>query len=397
MQRRKIRMNNAKMRVAVLVLVLCCSTALFAGGNVEKKSEAAEVSDAVKKPAGTGTKTPKWLVEETESSITVIDNGGHEVTIEKPVERIVISGMGVFPTVKAIKADKLVVGTHGLNPRDGRLFFPEMAKLPTLGEGPNSFLDYEKIVSLEPDAVIVLSVLRQDVHENLSGTGISVLQLDFAEEKDIAILGAVLGHRKEAKEYIDWIESVTGRITDRLQNITEDERPSVFLYYGGHFGMAPPPPFGTYGTENLLGNRTIRMAGGRSVSEEVPGEWITVDPEWIIEKDTDFILREYYNVEELEHPPVGYEASGTDYAKGFLDSIVATPAFEVSGAVENDHVYVFEGQLLEFWFIGLQYFAKWFHPDLFSDLDPAEVHQEYLTRFMRIDYDVMKQGVFVFP
>jgi iron complex transport system substrate-binding protein len=272
-----------------------------------------------------------------------------------------------------------------------------MAKLPTLGEGPNSFLDYEKIVSLEPDAVIVLSVLWNDVHENLSGTGISVLQLDFAEEKDIAILGAVLGHRKEAKEYIDWIESVNGRITDRLRNITEDERPSVFLYYGGHFGMAPPPPFGTYGTENLLGNRTIRMAGGRSVSEEVPGEWITVDPEWIIEKDPDFILREYYNVEGLEHPPVGYEASGTDHAKGFLDSIVATPAFEVSGAVENDHVYVFEGQLLEFWFIGLQYFAKWFHPDLFSDLDPAEVHQEYLTRFMRIDYDVMKQGVFVFP
>jgi iron complex transport system substrate-binding protein len=41
--------------------------------------------------------------------------------------------------------------------------------------------------------------------------------------------------------------------------------------------------------------------------------------------------------------------------------------------------------------------AKWFHPDLFKDLDPQSIHQEYLTRFQGLDYDLSKQGVFVYP
>jgi len=41
--------------------------------------------------------------------------------------------------------------------------------------------------------------------------------------------------------------------------------------------------------------------------------------------------------------------------------------------------------------------AKWFHPDLFKDLDPEAIHQEYLTRFQHLDYDLGKQGVFVYP
>jgi iron complex transport system substrate-binding protein len=41
--------------------------------------------------------------------------------------------------------------------------------------------------------------------------------------------------------------------------------------------------------------------------------------------------------------------------------------------------------------------AKWFHPELFSDLDPKAIHQEYLARFLRLDYDLDEQGVFVYP
>jgi len=41
--------------------------------------------------------------------------------------------------------------------------------------------------------------------------------------------------------------------------------------------------------------------------------------------------------------------------------------------------------------------AKWFHPDLFEDLDPKAIHQEYLTRFQGLDYDLDEHGVFVYP
>jgi len=47
--------------------------------------------------------------------------------------------------------------------------------------------------------------------------------------------------------------------------------------------------------------------------------------------------------------------------------------------------------------LGAVYHAKQFHPDLFSDLDPKEMHQEYLEKFQGIKFDVNKEGLFVYP
>jgi iron complex transport system substrate-binding protein len=47
--------------------------------------------------------------------------------------------------------------------------------------------------------------------------------------------------------------------------------------------------------------------------------------------------------------------------------------------------------------VTLAYMAKWLHPELFSDLDPQAIHQEYLTDFLGIDYDLSEHGVFVYP
>lgn len=47
--------------------------------------------------------------------------------------------------------------------------------------------------------------------------------------------------------------------------------------------------------------------------------------------------------------------------------------------------------------ICIAYWAKWFHPDLFEDLDPEAIHKEYLDRFQRIDYNIDEGGGFVYP
>ena len=44
--------------------------------------------------------------------------------------------------------------------------------------------------------------------------------------------------------------------------------------------------------------------------------------------------------------------------------------------------------------IGTVYLAKLVQPNLFQDLDPRELHQEYLTRFLGLDFDIYKQGLF---
>jgi iron complex transport system substrate-binding protein len=41
--------------------------------------------------------------------------------------------------------------------------------------------------------------------------------------------------------------------------------------------------------------------------------------------------------------------------------------------------------------------AKWFYPELFADLDPKAVHQEYLMRFQGLAINLDEHGVFVYP
>jgi iron complex transport system substrate-binding protein len=68
-------------------------------------------------------------------------------------------------------------------------------------------------------------------------------------------------------------------------------------------------------------------------------------------------------------------------------------------AIKNGDVYCYSTDILtgsNYW-IGILYMAKLLHPDLFEDLDPQAIHQEYLARFQRLDYDLDEHGIFFYP
>jgi iron complex transport system substrate-binding protein len=70
-----------------------------------------------------------------------------------------------------------------------------------------------------------------------------------------------------------------------------------------------------------------------------------------------------------------------------------------SQGIKEGNVYCFSTDIstgLSYW-LGIVYMAKILHPDIFADLDPVAVHQEYLTRFQRLDFDLKERGVFFYP
>lgn len=385
-----------KSKILIRICIgLICSSSLFAGGQLEK--EPVELTNTIDEIAFDESNI-SWLIENNENFITIIDNGGNKVTINKPIERIFASGMAVFPAIRALGAEELIIGAQGIDINEGDILFPYMSKLPIFApKDPSSLLDYEKIIQMDPDLFIVLSTSRAQVDENIGSLGIPVVQLDFGTNKDILILGAVLGKEKEAEEYVSWIEEITNNIEDKIKNLTIEETPSVFLYYGGSYGMAPPPPYGSYGKDNFLGNKMIEMAGGRSITSLTPGEWINVDPEWIIEQNPDVIIREYYNMSGTDNTELGYNTISNSKAKDMVERITLMPAFETSNAVQEKDVHMIYGNIISnSWFLGLPYVAKWLHPEIFCDLDPTEIYQEFITQFLRVDFNLSKQGILVF-
>jgi len=79
--------------------------------------------------------------------------------------------------------------------------------------------------------------------------------------------------------------------------------------------------------------------------------------------------------------------------------ITVRPAWDTITAVKNDRVYILSNDILggAQHFIGIAYLAKILHPTRFEEMDPKIIHQEYLTRFQGLDYDIDEEGVFIYP
>ena len=137
------------------------------------------------------------------------------------------------------------------------------------------------------------------------------------------------------------------------------------------------------------------IAGGKNIIENIQytGWWTKVDPEWVIEQNPDIIVATVMG-------SYGYGVEDSLEMAAARDDILNRPELANVNAVKNGRVYMLDNSNMAGGprsLVGIAYMAKWFHPELFEDLDPQEIHQEYLDRFQRIDFNVKEHGVFVYP
>ncbi len=324
--------------------------------------------------------------------ITIIDSYDNQVIIEKPINRIVVNEMGgAFAALRAIDASDFIVAGNSYV-KMNEVFFPEFSELPIISDETQA-VNNELIIQLDPDLIISKPSFAAQIGDVVKAE-IPILQLSFNSVEAYKKLGVLLDKEESSNEFIAWIESYTDIVDERISKLNEEDYTPVFAYYGGEYGMSDPPPYGTFGKDNSLRNDLITRAGGKSISSELEGDWISVDPEWIIKQNPQLILRECYVYKS--NPELGYAINDSANAQILMDSILNHQvAFKNSSAVKNNNVHLIYGDLIEdSWFIALIYMAKWFHPDLFEDLNPEKMHQEYLTRFQKLNFDLEKQGVF---
>ena len=96
---------------------------------------------------------------------------------------------------------------------------------------------------------------------------------------------------------------------------------------------------------------------------------------------------------------MGFEVDDDSIAEATREEVMAMDAFAGGKAVEEERVYLLDDQMFATprFVAGMAYMAKWFHPELFEDFDPQAIFQEYLTDFIRIDYDLSEHGVLAYP
>jgi len=176
-------------------------------------------------------------------------------------------------------------------------------------------------------------------------------------------------------------------VAERIASIPADDRVPVYLENWIDYRSAG---------KGSGYDEKIELAGGRNIFADTTVEYPTVDPEAVISRNPDVIVK-IVGAGELVFGGYGGENSSSFEAVG--RAIESRPVWDRIDAVRDGRVHIIHSDAIggPEYFIGVAYMATWFYPDLFPDLDPRAVHQRYLSEFQRLDYDLDEHGTFVYP
>lgn len=339
------------------------------------------------------------IIDGDEKELTIIDDMGDAVIVQEPINSVIYVGHNayVYETWRALDAeDKLVATTDRfIKPGGYRYsvnYYPELLTKPSVGTLQEP--DFETIVDILPD-LLYTDEEQYDIKSTAANKipGVPVICMDVTPKdfsESTRITGYLFDKREEADKYIDWRNGWQRMIEGRTADLSKDEKPSVLVMWFVEPGMNE---FSIYSGSNSNEDALIVGAGGTNVVGDLT-ESLTVDSEWIVDLNPDIIVMEVSNLYS------GYDFDDPSELEALYDDFMNRPEFAEVSAVKNNHVYLMNyahlivggGSAL----LAEAYMAKWFQPEIFTDLDPQEIQQEFLE-FQGIDFDLSKHGQFVYP
>jgi iron complex transport system substrate-binding protein len=330
---------------------------------------------------GSNPQTPSPTPYDGES-ITVTDDTGKNFTIPLPVTRIVSLDDGHTELLCALGAQDLIVGRDTFS-----TFPPSIMNVPNVGA--YNGISMEAIVQLDPDVVLAITTGMSPGMLNFRyASGIPVLFQDTANftkiESTIRFLGKLVNNETGAEAIIDWVNQYMELVDSRISGLSESQRPTFYL--GGTQRGIGESAFRYTGPDSEIGLLGIK-AGGRNIVDNSTVSGI-INPEFVIEKKPEYIF-------SLTYRSQGFPTSSA-YYKDVLSDINSRTGFDTVPAVKDKNVYCYDYTLVQGlrYPIGLLYFAKSLHPDLFSDIDPTDLLAEMTEKYFGVDSN---QWVFMYP
>lgn len=186
--------------------------------------------------------------------LTVTDDLGRKVTIEKLPQRIVSLAPSNTETLFALGLGDRIVGTTDY------CDYPEEAKSKPRVSG-YSTPNLEKLVSVEPDFIVAESIQEKTVLPALEKLGIPVFVTSATSIdiilKNIEVLGKINGKSKAAEKLIADMASKIEAITSKTTLLAQEDRPQVLYVIWFN-------PIWTMGS-NTFTDDLLNQAGGNNV------------------------------------------------------------------------------------------------------------------------------------
>ena len=311
-------------------------------------------------------------------TVKIPDVTGKTVEINQPVERIVCMNSGLSALIAAFEEADRIVG------RDSFSTFPT-SLIPVFVVGKSSaHPNLELILQLKPDLVVADKMLHIPEREKLESLGIPVV-IESTSDPDrlmtlIQNFGLILSKREKAGEISAYIQSKLDIVHERISKlkIEKTDFPAIFFENRRAYKSA---------STLASSHKPLAAAGGRNIAAAEPVVCPRLSSEFIVQQDPAIIIRRMSG------------DANEKQMKEMQDDIMSRAGLSKTRAVQNGSVYIIKADILLAlrYPIGLLYYAKWFHPEAFKDIDPKDEHRKLITRFFGAEEWEKTKEVFTYP
>ncbi|MCL2642366.1 MAG: ABC transporter substrate-binding protein [Candidatus Bathyarchaeota archaeon] len=325
----------------------------------------------------------------SQSSVTVVDGVGNTVTVQLPINRIVVldGNLAEFLCLMDLQ-DSIIGRTDAQCP-------PQLLNVPSVGEAAYA-LNVETILELQPDLIIADSLLTYDMngaYKKLKDANMPIYisqatpppqnPLHMTAEElynaptgiDVTCsvmydLAAVVGNKDRVDTFVTWAQGYNKLVKDRIATLPREQQTLSFIDWYDY-------PYSTWVYLDVY------QAGGINIAENSTTYNPVLSREIVVETNPSVII-------EIISSP-------THDVKDFIaarNDVLGRPALKNVDAVKNGHVYIcdFSSRNGLRSIIGYLYWAKWLQPDLFSDINPEHVSEELYQQF-----GVSMNGTYCYP
>ena len=318
---------------------------------------------------------------EAEGVLKVVDRMGREVTFLKPAGRVAAIGPGALRLCTYFQNPDMVIAIEQMDKDDAKgkpyvMANPGYKDLPVIGAGgPNNAPDPEKILASRPDVVFTTyGGDRSGADKLQEKINIPVVALNYGDVRvfdpelyaSIRLIGEVIGQEERALAIIDYMESLREDLWQRTRDISDDEKPFVYV---GAVNVR-----GSHGIESTQGKYVLfDVVNAKNVVDELGKVGsLMIDKEQLIYWDPDIIFLDLGGMEPLRQ----------DYQKNAW-------LYQALSAFRNAEVY---GQLpfnyyttnIDTAIANAYYIGKVLYPERFADIAPEtkadEIYEELLGK-----------------
>ena len=317
--------------------------------------------------------TVMQLPKQADVGVSVTDSIGRRLELPHTVKRAAVSNAYNAELIIAIGAAEAIVGVDSYIYRDKEGFGYRFTENQLIGKNQRE-LNYEKIIELKPDVLILTDNGGwKEAEEKLRPFDIPVIVVNAYYtnefESNVALLGTVFGREAQAAEFSDYFMSKVSYIRAQLRDIPQR---SVYFEYRSPGRTTIPGDYFYPMLEIAHADNVFKDAASHTIDVEAVPQ---ANPSYIV-KVSDV------GVDSSLVPPTEEDA------ERIYEGIVTRPGWDEIEAVKNNRIllmshYVHGGASK---LIGAMYIAKFLYPEYLPDLHPEEIFEAWTTRYEGISY-----------